>query len=157
MNIQTVVRISAKEYKNTDSVITAALKFMPYGPMLYPEDYITDKPEKFVVSEIIREKAIMLLSDEIPYGIGIEIVKMKDREDKPIIDIDANILCERESHKGIIIGKGGNMLKEIGSRSRTDIEDLLGSKVNLKLWVKVREDWRNDSRTMNLLGYNLKK
>lgn len=156
IDVKAVVRISAKDDDNTDAVIKEVLRFIPYGPMLYPEDYITDKPERFVVSEIIREKAIMLLSDEIPYGIGVEIVSMKERESKPIIDIEANILCERDSHKGIVIGKGGKMLREIGSRARVEIEQLLDIKVNLKIWVKVREDWRNDKNTMRLLGYTEK-
>ncbi len=96
---------------------------------------------------------MLLLSDEIPYGIGVEIVTMKDREDKPIIDIEANVICEKESHKGMVIGKGGEMLRKIGTKAREDVEELLGCKVNLKLWVKVRDDWRNDDRTMRYLGY----
>ena len=102
---------------------------------------------------MLIRKAIMLLSDEIPYGIGVEVIKMTQRSDKPITDIEATIFCERESHKGIIIGKGGAMLKQIGSRSREDIENMLSCKVNLRLWVKVREDWRNDGGTMRSLGY----
>ncbi len=153
LDIKSVIRVSAKESKNIDNVIKEMLKFIPEGPMLYPPDYLTDQPERFVVSEMIREKAILLLSDEIPYGIGVEIIKMTDRADKPITDIEANILCERESHKGIVIGKGGSMLKKIGTSARNEIENLLGVQVNLKIWVKVREDWRNDSNTMRLLGY----
>ncbi len=153
LNVKAFVTVSAKEDKNTDAVIPEVLKYIPEGPMLYPEDYITDQPERFVVSEIIREKAMLLLSDEIPYGIGVEIISMKDRESKPITDIEANVICEKESHKGMVIGKGGSMLRQIGSRSREDIEALLGCQVNLKLWVKVRDDWRNDSRTIRYLGY----
>lgn len=153
LNIKAFVTVSAKEDKNTDAVIPEVLKFIPEGPMLYPEDYLTDQPERFVVSEIIREKAMLLLSDEIPYGIGVEIISMKGRESKPITDIEANVICEKDSHKGMVIGKGGNMLRQIGTKSREDIEALLGCKVNLKLWVKVRDDWRNDSRTIRYLGY----
>lgn len=153
LNIKAFVAVSAKEDKNTDAVIPEVLKYIPEGPMLYPEDYITDQPERFVVSEIIREKAMLLLSDEIPYGIGVEIISMKDRDSKPITDIEANVICEKDSHKGMVIGKGGNMLRQIGTKSREDIENLLGCKVNLKLWVKVRDDWRNDSRTIRYLGY----
>ncbi len=153
LDIKAFVAVSAKEDKHTDEIIPEVLKYIPEGPMLYPEDYLTDQPERFVVSEIIREKAMLLLSDEIPYGIGVEIVTMKDREDKPLTDIEANVICEKESHKGMVIGKGGLMLKKIGERSREDIEALLGCKVNLKLWVKVRDDWRNDSRTIRYLGY----
>lgn len=153
LDVKCVIQISAKEGKNVEQIVPEVLKFIPYGPMLYDPEYLTDQSERFVVSEIIREKAITLLSDEIPYGIGVDIIKMSEREDKPITDIEATILCERESHKGIVIGKGGAMLKQIGSKSREDIESLLGMKVNLKLWVKVREDWRNDNNTMRSLGY----
>ncbi len=151
--IKNVIAISTKESKGLDRIVPAILKFIPEGPMLYDPEYLTDQSERFIASEIIREKALMLLSDEIPYGTGVEIIKMTEREDKPLIDIEATILCERESHKGIIIGKGGSMLKKIGSLAREDIEDMLGAKVNLKLWVKVREDWRNDNNTMRSLGY----
>lgn len=153
LNVKAFIAVSAKEDKNMDSIVPEVLKFIPEGPMLYPEDYLTDQPERFVVSEIIREKAMYLLSDEIPYGIGVEIVTMKDREDKPIVDIEANVICEKESHKGMVIGKGGEMLRKIGTKAREDIEELLGCKVNLKLWVKVRDDWRNDDKTMRYLGY----
>lgn len=153
LNVKAFVAVSAKEDKNMDAIIPEVVKYIPEGPMLYPEDYLTDQPERFVVSEIIREKAMLLLSDEIPYGIGVEIVTMKDREAKPIIDIEANVICEKESHKGMVIGKGGEMLRKIGTKAREDVEELLGCKVNLKLWVKVRDDWRNDDRTMRYLGY----
>lgn len=153
IDIKAVVQISAKDGKNTELLIPEILKYIPEGPMLYDPEYLTDQSERFVVSEIIREKAITLLSDEIPYGIGVDIVKMVQREGKPIVDIEATILCERESHKGIVIGKGGSMLKQIGSRAREDIEAMLSMQINLKLWVKVREDWRNDGNTMRSLGY----
>ncbi len=153
LDIRAVMQISAKDAKNTELIVPEVLKYIPEGPMLYDPEYLTDQSEKFVVSEIIREKAITLLSDEIPYGIGVEIVKMSQRDGKPITDIEATILCERESHKGIVIGKGGSMLKQIGSKARADIENMLSMQVNLKLWVKVREDWRNDGNTMRSLGY----
>lgn len=153
LDIRAVMQISAKDAKNTELIVPEVLKYIPEGPMLYDPEYLTDQSERFVVSEIIREKAITLLSDEIPYGIGVEIVKMSQREGKPITDIEATILCERESHKGIVIGKGGSMLKQIGSKARADIENMLLMQVNLKLWVKVREDWRNDGNTMRSLGY----
>lgn len=153
LDIRAVMQISAKDAKNTELIVPEVLKYIPEGPMLYDPEYLTDQSERFVVSEIIREKAITLLSDEIPYGIGVEIVKMSQREGKPITDIEATILCERESHKGIVIGKGGSMLKQIGSKARADIENMLSMQVNLKLWVKVREDWRNDGNTMRSLGY----
>lgn len=153
LDIRAVMQISAKDAKNTELIVPEVLKYIPEGPMLYDPEYLTDQSERFVVSEIIREKAISLLSDEIPYGIGVEIVKMSQREGKPITDIEATILCERESHKGIVIGKGGSMLKQIGSKARADIENMLSMQVNLKLWVKVREDWRNDGNTMRSLGY----
>ncbi len=153
LDIKNVIAVSAKEAKNLDRIVPVLLKYIPEGPMLYDPEYLTDQSERFIASEIIREKALMLLSDEIPYGTGVEIIKMSEREDKPLVDIEATILCERDSHKGIIIGKGGAMLKKIGSAAREDIEEMLGVKVNLKLWVKVREDWRNDNNTMRSLGY----
>ena len=153
LDIRAVIQISAKDAKNTELIVPEVLKYIPEGPMLYDPEYLTDQSERFVVSEIIREKAISLLSDEIPYGVGVEIVKMSQRDGKPITDIEATILCERESHKGIVIGKGGSMLKQIGSKARADIENMLSMQVNLKLWVKVREDWRNDGNTMRSLGY----
>lgn len=153
LDIKAVIQISAKDKKNTELIVPELLKYIPEGPMLYDPEYLTDQSERFVVSEIIREKAITLLSDEIPYGIGVEVVKMSSRNDKPITDIEATILCERDSHKGIVIGKGGSMLKQIGSKAREDIEAMLSTQVNLKLWVKVREDWRNDGNTMRSLGY----
>ncbi|MBE6707179.1 MAG: GTPase Era, partial [Ruminococcaceae bacterium] len=108
---------------------------MPCGEPYYSDEYLTDKPERFVISEMIREKAMLALSDEIPYGIGVQIVTMSERSDKPLIDIEANIYCERSSHKGIVIGKNGMMLKKIGTNARAEIEALLGINVNLKLWV----------------------
>ena len=149
--------VSAKTGHGTDALVPALLQHVPEGPMLFPEDYLTDQPERFVVAEMIREKAFLQLQDEIPYGIGVEIIKIQDREDKPITDIEATLLCEKESHKGMVIGKQGATLKKIGSLARPEIEELLGTKVNLRLWVKVREDWRNNSYAMRSLGYKLEK
>jgi len=130
---------------------------MPEGPAYFPADMYTDQPERFLVAEIIREKTLKLLFEEVPHGIGVDIVEFKEREDSDIIDINVNILCERSSHKGIIIGRPGAMLKKIGSQARSDIESLLGNPVNLQLWVKVRDDWRNSAVTLQELGYNEKE
>lgn len=125
----------------------------PEGPYFFPEDYYSTDPEKFIVSEIIREKILTDIRDEIPHGVSVNIEKMRMREDKQIYDIEAEIYCERDSHKGIIIGKNGSMLKNIGSKARTDIEEFLGEKVNLKLWVKVKNDWRNKENIIKSLGF----
>ena len=123
------------------------------GPCYYDEDTITDQPERQIVSELIREKALRNLSDEIPHGIAVAIDQMKERKKQNIIDIDATIVCERDSHKGIIIGKKGAMLKKIGSQARHDIENLLDCQVNLKLWVKVKKDWRDSDFLIKNFGY----
>lgn len=122
--------------------------------MYYDEDTVTDQPERQIVAEIVREKALRLLSDEIPHGIAVEIDRMKERPNGQIIDIDATIICERDSHKGIIIGKQGAMLKKIGTQARIEMENLLDTKVNLKLWVKVRKDWRDSDSMIKNFGYN---
>ena len=132
-------------------------KYLPEGPQYFPEDMVTDQPERQIVSEIIREKALRLLRDEIPHGIAVEINSMKKRQDKNLVDIQAVIYCERESHKGIIIGKGGVMLKKIGSTARHDISALLGSEVNLQVWVKVKKDWRDSDFLLKNFGYDAKK
>ena len=121
--------------------------------MYYPKDSLTDQPEKLIAAEIIREKMLELLDDEVPHGIGVEVLKFKDRQDKPILDIEATVYCEKSSHKGIIIGKKGAMLKKIGMRSRCDIERMLDTKVNLQLWVKIKDDWRNSNSVLKTLGY----
>lgn len=126
---------------------------MPEGPHYFPDDMVTDQPERVICGEIIREKALMLLRDEIPHGIGVSIDKMELREGTDLMDIYATIYCERDSHKGIIIGKGGTMLKKIGRLSREDIETLIGNRVNLQLWIKVKEDWRNKPSVLHELGY----
>ncbi len=148
-----IIPVSAYDEEDVKHVIEAVVKRLPYGPQYYPEDMITDSPEKVMVAEIVREKALDLLSDEIPHGIAVEVEKMKKRVNKEIIDISVNIYCERESHKPIIIGKGGKMLKEIGSRARVDIEDFLDMKVFLEVWVKVRKDWRNNEVELKRLNF----
>ena len=129
---------------------------LPEGEPFYDEDTVTDETERSIAEEIIREKILRLLQDEVPHGTAVSILSMKFREDRPLCDINADIICERESHKGILIGKGGAMLKKIGMAARTDIEEMLGCKVNLKLFVKVRKDWKDNENMMKSLGYNVK-
>lgn len=148
-----IVPASALRGQNTDTVLDMIFKYLPYGPMFYDEDTITDQPERAIVSEIIREKALHALDDEIPHGIAVYVDRMKERKNQNIIDIDAIIVCERDSHKGIVIGKGGAMLKKIGSNARYEIERLLDAKVNLKLWVKVKKDWRDSDSMIRNFGY----
>ena len=128
-------------------------KYLPYGPMYYDEDTVTDQPERQIVAELIREKALRLLNDEVPHGIAVTIENMKYRKKAHLYDIDATIICERDSHKGIIIGKQGAMLKSIGTKARLEIENLLGNKVNLQLWVKVKKDWRDSDFLLKNYGY----
>lgn len=140
-----IVPVSALKGQNTDDLIDAIFKYLPYGPMYYDEDTVTDQPMKQIAAELIREKALRCLSDEIPHGIAVTVERMRERLDgSNIIDIDATIVCERDSHKGIIIGKGGEMLKKIGSAARFEIERMMDMQVNLKLWVKVKENWRDN-------------
>lgn len=156
-NFADIVPISAIKDDNTDLLIDTIRKYIPEGPQYFPDDMVTDQPEKQIVSEIIREKALQLLQDEIPHGIAVEVTSMKPRQEKDIVDIDATIYCERESHKGIVIGKKGAMLKEIGSRARYDIQRLLGSPIYLQLWVKVKKDWRDSDFLLKNFGYDKKK
>ena len=149
-----LVPASALREQNLDTVVDVIFKYLPYGPMFYDEETVTDQPERAIVAEIIREKALHALDDEIPHGIAVYIDRMKERRGQNIIDIDATIVCERDSHKGIIIGKGGSMLKKIGSNARYEMERLLDTQVNLKLWVKVRKDWRDSELMMKNFGYN---
>ena len=149
-----IVPASALREQNLDTVVDVIVKYLPYGPMFYDEETVTDQPERAIVAEIIREKALHALDDEIPHGIAVYIDRMKERRGQNIIDIDATIVCERDSHKGIIIGKGGSMLKKIGSNARYEMERLLDTQVNLKLWVKVRKDWRDSELMMKNFGYN---
>jgi GTP-binding protein Era len=147
-----IIPTSALRGQNTDDVIDMIFKYLPYGPQFYDEETITDQPERAICAEIIREKALHTLNDEVPHGIAVAIDRMKTR-DNGLVDIDATIICERDSHKGIIIGKQGAMLKKIGSNARFEIERLLDTKVNLKLWVKVKKDWRDSDFLLKNFGY----
>lgn len=149
-----IVPVSALKGENTKELIRTIFKYLPQGPMYYDEDTITDQPEKQITAELIREKALRLLSDEIPHGIAVAIDSMKERKDGSMMDIDATIVCERDSHKGIIIGKNGEKLKQIGMQARREIENLLDMKVNLKLWVKVKKDWRDSDFLIKNYGYD---
>lgn len=152
-NIKDIVPISAKKGKNVDVLLNIIKKYLTSNIKFFPDDVYTDKSERFLVSEIIREKALYLLQDEIPHGIAIDILKYNETDD--LYTIDADIVCEKSSHKQIIIGKNGEMLKEIGTRSREEIEKLVGVKVMLNLFVKVRSDWRNNNLYIKDLGYEL--
>jgi GTP-binding protein Era len=147
-----IVPVSALRNQNTDKMTELLFRYLPYGPQYYDEDTVTDQPMRQIAAELIREKALRLLQDEIPHGIAVTIEQMKER-DNGIFDIEATIVCERDSHKGIIIGKGGAMLKRIGSQARREIENLMGAKVNLQLWVKVRKEWRDSELYMKNYGY----
>jgi len=146
-----IVPVCARSGDNTDELIKVVMQHLPYGPQFYDEETVTDQPERQIVAELIREKALHALNEEIPHGIAVVIDKMQTR--KKIIDIEATIICERDSHKGIIIGKQGNMLKKIGSNARFEIEQMLESKVNLQIWVKVKKDWRDSEFLMRNFGY----
>ena len=150
-----IVPVSALKKDNTDVLIQQIMKYLPYGPAFYDEDTITDQPERQIVAELIREKVLRSIDEEIPHGVAVTIESMK--YGKKIVDIDATIICERDSHKGIIIGKGGSMLKKIGSMARPEIEDLLEQHVNLQLWVKVKKDWRDSDFLIKNFGYDPKE
>ena len=150
-----IVPVSARNGDNTDELVKVIMKYLPYGPQFYDEDTITDQPERQIVSELIREQALRLLDKEIPHGIAVVIDSMKERPNGRLMDIDATIICERDSHKGIIIGKQGAMLKKIGSNARYGIEQLLDTHVNLKLWVKVKKDWRDTDTLLRNYGYKM--
>lgn len=174
MDFAEIVPVSALKGDNTEILLSCIMKYLPYGPAFYDEDTVTDQPERQIVAELIREKALRSLEDEIPHGIAVTIESMKYRKSanysnknqkesgslpvkkQLIADIEATIVCERESHKGIIIGKQGAMLKKIGSKARPEIENMLDCKVNLQLWVKVRKDWRDSDLYMKNFGYNPK-
>lgn len=149
-----VIPVSALRSINLDTVLDSIFKYLPYGPQFYDEDTITDQPQRQIVAEMIREKALRCLDEEVPHGIAVAIDQMKERKDGMMFDIDATIICERASHKGIIIGKGGAMLKKIGSEARRDIENMLEAKVNLQLWVKVKKDWRDSDFMIRNFGYD---
>lgn len=146
-----IVPVSARNGDNTQELVGAVMKYLPYGPQFYDEDTVTDQPERQIVAELIREKALHALNEEIPHGIAVAIDQMKKKN--KVMHIDATIICERDSHKGIIIGKQGNMLKKIGSTARYEIERMLEMQVNLKLWVKVKKDWRDSEFLMKNFGY----
>lgn len=153
MDFSEIIPVSALKGVNTDDLTESIFKYLPYGPMFYDEDTVTDQPMRQIVAELIREKALRCLSDEIPHGIAVTIEVMKEREDFSMWDIEATIVCERDSHKGIIIGKGGAMLKKIGSAARFEVERMMEQKINLKLWVKVRKEWRDSELMMKNFGY----
>lgn len=150
------IGISAAKGTHLPQLEEILASLLPEGPQYYPEDMITDQPERAIISEMIREKALSLLKEEVPHGIGVEIEQIKERPEGGLVDIYAAIYCEKSSHKGIVIGKGGKMLRTIGSQARADIEGLLSTKVYLELWVKVKDDWRNDPNTLKDLGYHEK-
>ncbi len=151
-----IVPISALEGRNTDELLNVIRKYLPEGPQYFPGDMITDQPERQIAAEIIREKALRLLEEEIPHGIAVEISEMKKRPEGNLVDVRATIYCEKESHKGIIIGKHGAMLKKIGTNAREDIQKLLGSPIYLELWVKVKKDWRDSDFLLKNFGYDAK-
>lgn len=152
-----IIPVSALRGINTQDIISSIFKYLPYGPQFYDEDTVTDQPQRQIVAEVIREKSLHALNEEIPHGIAVSIDQMHEREKDGIVDIDATIICERESHKGIIIGKQGSMLKKIGSNARFEIERMLEAKVNLKLWVKVKKDWRDSDFLIKNFGYDKKE
>ena len=151
-----VVPVSAFEGTNTDTLMDVLFQYMKEGPMFYDEDTVTDQPMREIAAELIREKALRCLSDEVPHGIAVTIERMEERKDG-IFDIDANIICEKDSHKGIIIGKGGQMLKKIGTQARRSIEEMVEAQVNLKLWVKVRKEWRDSDMYLKSFGYRTER
>ena len=156
LNFAEIIPVSALKEMNIEDVKSSIFKYLPAGPQFYDEDTVTDQPMRQIAAELIREKALRMLDDEIPHGIAVVIDQMKERSNG-IIDVDATIVCERASHQGIIIGKGGSMLKRIGTAARMEIENLMDTKVNLKLWVKVRREWRDSDMYMKNYGYNPKE
>ena len=159
LDFQEIIPVSARSGANVDELIDTIYRYLPYGPMFYDEDTITDQPMRQIVAELIREKALHALNEEIPHGIAVVIDSMKERKSQKgiITDIQATIICERDSHKGIIIGKGGEMLKKIGANARYEIEKQLDTKVNLQLWVKVKKEWRDSDVLIKNFGYDKKK
>ena len=149
-----IVPISALKGRNINELLKVIKSHLEEGPQYFPDYMITDQPERVLVSELIREKVLHYIHDEVPHGVAVEVERMKSRNDKDIVDISAVIYCERDSHKGIIIGKNGRKLKGIGKSARADIELLLGSQANLQLWVKVKENWRNLQNYITDFGYN---
>jgi len=152
-----IIPLSAKTGENTDILVDCLFDLLEEGPMYYPEDMVTDQPERQIVAELVREKVLHQMSQEIPHGVAVVVDSMKQRDKKSLIDIDVTIVCEKDSHKGMIIGKQGKNLKKIGTRARLDIERMLASKVHLKLWVRVKKDWRDSDFLLKNYGYDQKK
>ena len=151
--IRDIVVLSAKTGENTDKLVEVLSSYLEEGPHYFPDDMVTDQPERVIIAEIVREKALTLLNEEVPHGIGVGVDKIEARPEGGLTDVYATIYCERDGHKGIIIGKKGAMLKAIGTAARKDIEWLLGVRINLQLWVKVKDDWRNKESILKELGY----
>ena len=156
-DFEEIIPVCALRGVNMEKVISAIFRFLPYGPKFYDDETITDQPQRQIVAEMIREKALRCLDEEIPHGIAVAIDRMKERPDGSVIDIDATIICEKDSHKGSIIGKGGSMLRRIGSQARMEIEKMMEMKVNLQLWVKVKKDWRDSDFMIKNFGYDKKE
>ncbi|HBR01793.1 MAG TPA: GTPase Era [Ruminiclostridium sp.] len=156
-DFEEIIPVSALKGETAAVVTQAIEKLLPEGEKYYPDDMLTDQQEKVLAQELIREKLLYLLNDEVPHGIGVEVIRFKEDAQKNMIEIDANIYCEKESHKGIVIGRDGAMLKKVGTLARQDMERLFDSKVFLKLWVKVKEDWRNSQFMLDELGYKAKE
>ncbi|NMB34209.1 MAG: GTPase Era [Clostridium sp.] len=153
MDFSQIIPISALEHESLVLVKNEIKNTLPKGPKYFPEDMITDQPERVIAAEIIREKILELVSEEVPHGVGVEVLSFKNREEKEILDIQANIYCDKKTHKGILIGKDGKMLKRVGSLSRIEIERIFNTKVFLELWVKIKSDWRNSNTVLKTLGY----
>lgn len=156
IDFKDIIPISAKTGENTDALMTCLFDLLEEGPMYYPEDMVTDQPERQIVAELVREKVLKNMDQEIPHGVAVVIDQMKQRKGSSLIDIDATIVCEKDSHKGMIIGKQGKMLKKIGTAARIDMEHLLDTRVNLKLWVRVKKDWRDSDFLLKNYGYSQK-
>ncbi len=156
LDLEEIIPVSALKGQNTQDVVDTIYRYLPDGPLFYDEDTVTDQPVRQIVAEVIREKSLHALDEEIPHGIAVVIDTMKERKGKKLVDIEATIVCEKDSHKGIIIGKQGAMLKKIGSNARFEIERMLEQKVNLKLWVKVQKNWRDSDFLMKNFGYEKK-
>ena len=151
-----LIAVSALKHQNMEILLETLFRYLPEGPLFYDEDTVTEEPMRDIAAELIREQALRLLRDEVPHGIAVTVERMHEREDGTF-DIDAEIICERDSHKGMVIGKGGQMLKRIGTGARKTIEEMCGAPVNLKLWVKVRKEWRDNDTQLKSFGYDLKK
>ena len=154
---RSITSLSVLNDENCDHIFNLLSEYAEEGPHYFPDDAYTDMPEKALVSEIVREKMLLNLYDEIPHGIAVTVERFKERPNQNIIDIDVNIYCERKSHKGMVIGKGGRMLKKIATQARLDCEDFLGTKVNLKCWVKVKDDWRDSDFLLNDFGFKMER